>query len=59
MHVHPIQFVKGIDVSRAVVMRNKRVPGQLFAYPLSVDAGTTDNTSQLFEYIKQCFHVNA
>ena len=30
---------------------------QLFVHPLSFDTGTTDNTSQQFEYIKQCFHV--
>ena len=34
------------------------MPCQLFVRPLSFDTGTADSTSQLFEYIKQCFHVN-
>lgn len=49
-----------VVASRAVgkKMLKKKKPFQLFVRPLSFDMGTTRSTSQLFEYIKQCFHVS-
>lgn len=55
MHVHQTLFVK---CSCKQSCGAKNIPCQLFVHPLSFDNGTTDNTSQLFEYIKDCFHVN-
>lgn len=55
MHVHQTRFVQ---VLLWAEWWSKKMPCQLFVRPPSFDTGTTDNTSQLFEYIKQCFHVN-